>query len=237
MMALLSLYSQHNQCFIALKAQETLCQDSLTLDQGMTQATALVPFIQKVWQQAGNPPLTGIITPRGPGAFTSLRVTLATAQGLACVFPQAKIFAPTHFEVLAYAGLQGSLSKPSPILVLIDSKRGEWYGQLYPPDFPNRQVVETPTILNNDSLKELLDNNPSYRIVADFNLGGDFEPFVISDLGNLAVAQIDLFEGICLKTEGQLDSCYQALKPYYFYQPNYVKKRNITSAILAKVND
>jgi tRNA threonylcarbamoyl adenosine modification protein YeaZ len=235
-MALLSLYSQHDQCYVALKNGRLFYQDSLTLEPGMTQATALVPFIQQVWQQAGNPPLTEIITPRGPGAFTSLRVTLATAQGLACVFPQAKIFAPTHFEVLAYAGLQNSLLNPSPIIVLIDSKRGEWYGQVYPVDFPAQLNIRPPVILNVDSLKELLTKNSSCKIVADFSIGEDFEPYIISDLGNISVAQIRLFEAFLLKYNGQLDSCYQELKPYYFYQPNYAKKRNINAVISDKFN-
>jgi tRNA A37 threonylcarbamoyladenosine modification protein TsaB len=210
-MALLSLYSQHDQCYVALKNGRLFYQDSLTLEPGMTQATALVPFIQQVWQQAGNPPLTEIITPRGPGAFTSLRVTLATAQGLACVFPQAKIFAPTHFEVLAY-------------------------GQVYPVDFPAQLNIRPPVILNVDSLKELLTKNSSCKIVADFSIGEDFEPYIISDLGNISVAQIRLFEAFLLKYNGQLDSCYQELKPYYFYQPNYAKKRNINAVISDKFN-
>lgn len=233
-MTILSIYSQQDQCSVALKGEGFFYQDSITLQSGETQTTALVPFIQKVWQLADSPPLTAIITPRGPGAFTSLRVTLATAQGLAAVFLQAKIFAPTHFEVLAYAGIQKTLAFPCEILALIDSKRGEWYGQLYPADFPEHLPIQPPSVLNNDSLKELLTANASYRIVADFKIHEEFEKYVVSNLGNISTAQISLYETFLIKE--QLDHSYGELKPYYFYQPTYVKKRNISTVNTDQMN-
>jgi tRNA threonylcarbamoyl adenosine modification protein YeaZ len=227
-MAILSIYSQHDQCFVALKLHGTLYQDSLTIIPGMTQATVLVPFIQRVWQQAEKPALSTIITPRGPGAFTSLRVALATAQGLACVFPNAQIFAPTHFEVLAYAGLQHSDYNQS-ILALIDSKRGEWYGQVYHHDLLKELAVseKSITILNASLLQELLYVHPDYNIVADFTIDEKFKKYTLTDLGNISVVQIQLFEEVVLKKDHKLPPCYQQFKPYYLYHPDYVKKNKV----------
>ena len=78
-MTTLSLYAQNDQCQVALKAAGRVYAESVTLTPAVSQAMVLVPLIQRVWQQAGSPDIDTIITARGPGTFTSLRVTLASA--------------------------------------------------------------------------------------------------------------------------------------------------------------
>ena len=265
-MTLLSLYSHHNRCQVALKTGNQLFAESIELTPTISQAMVLVPLIQQVWQQADNPSIDAIITARGPGAFTSLRVTLATAQGLALAFPQAQIFAPTHFEVLGYAAKQ---AYKGPILVLIDSKRGDWYGKIYD-DASDIQVF------NPKDLRLFLGKNPDYRLIADFAIDEEFEPFSVMQQGtayhpsssrgaisdvviqkntwmatpssrarhdekpyemdwndghshnlavtNFAIAQLELFEDKNLNSL-QTHPQNQQLKPYYYYQPAYAKKR------------
>jgi tRNA A37 threonylcarbamoyladenosine modification protein TsaB len=87
---------------------------------GTTQASALVPFINDFWTDLGCPPIQQIIVPCGPGSFTALRVTLATAVGLQMGFPQAICYAPTFFEVLLDEADVNAYA-------VIDSKRGEYF--------------------------------------------------------------------------------------------------------------
>lgn len=215
-MTFLSLYCHHNQCQVALKTGNHLYAQTADLNAGITQAMALMPLIQQVWRQVGSPKIDTIITARGPGSFTSLRVTLATAQGLAVAFPEAKIFAPTHFEVLGYAAQQ---SHKGPVLVLIDSKRGDWYGQLY----PSSQSSEIQ-IFKAEDLRLFLDKNPACRLIADFDIEEEFQSYLIKHPHNLAVTQLELFEDKNFDSL-RINPTNQQLKPYYYYQPAYVKKR------------
>ena len=210
----LSLYSQNSQCQVALKTGGRLYAQSVALTPTFTQSMALVPLVQQVWQQAGSPKVDALITARGPGTFTSLRVILATAQGLALAFPKAQIFAPTHFEVLGYAARQ---AYQGPILILIDSKRGDWYGQIYDAA-PDIQIFKP------QDLRLFLDNNPTYRLMTDFEVDEDFQSYLIDHPQHLAITQLQLFEDKDFNTL-KTDSANQDLKPYYYYQPAYAKKR------------
>jgi tRNA A37 threonylcarbamoyladenosine modification protein TsaB len=51
-----------------------------------------------------------IIAPRGPSSFTTVRSTLTIAKSLQLCFPLAKIFAPLHFQVLAFAAASDVLA-------------------------------------------------------------------------------------------------------------------------------
>ncbi|RZI45662.1 tRNA (adenosine(37)-N6)-threonylcarbamoyltransferase complex dimerization subunit type 1 TsaB [Candidatus Finniella inopinata] len=214
-MTTLSLYAQNDQCQVALKADERVYAESVTLTPTVSQAMALVPLIQRVWQQAGSPDIDAIITARGPGTFTSLRVTLATAQGLAMAFPGAQIFAPTHFDVLGYAARQ---LYQGPILVLIDSRRGDWYGQVYGEIPTEIQIFKAP------DLHRFLQQNPACRLMADFEVGEGLQTHLIDHPLSLALTQLQLFEDANFQNL-KTNPLYQDLKPYYYYQPAYVKKR------------
>ncbi len=242
-MTILSFYIQHNDCFVALGLKGKTIEKYFTLGQMETQAMVLVPFIQETWKKAGKPEVTCLMAPRGPGSFTSLRVGLAAAQGLELAFPKAKIFSPTHFDVLAYAAGQKTLKS---FIVLIDSKKGDFYGQLF-----NQSSSQKPKIYTNETLEILLKDNPDMQVITDFyfldrhaelkvteeirhleermlrgNLGilPLIEDRLIINDKNLATCQIELYEkDMKLRKNPE----YQKFQPFYLYLPEYVKQKPV----------
>jgi len=94
-------------------------------------AEALVPMIERAMSEAGLAyrDLTAVAATRGPGAFTGLRIGLATARGLALAagIPAIGISA---FEALAHA-VPASVRARRGLAVAIDTKRGDVYLQCF----------------------------------------------------------------------------------------------------------
>ena len=212
-MLILSFYLEQNECFVSLETDHGRVNHSLKIEAGQTQGMVLVPFIEKVWKEASAPPIAILMAPKGPGAFTNIRVTLATAQGLALAFPEAHIFSPTNFDVLAHAA---QLQTKNPVIVLIDSKKGNFYGQVFV-----GSSKEQPQEYTFDQLRELLGAHPDMKVISDSP--PPEEAFLadrwISHNENLAACQIGLYNTSILK---ETPEC-QTFEPYYLYLPNYVK--------------
>lgn len=215
-MTILSFHLQQNECFAAIEIDGKVIEHSLTIQADETQGMVLVPFIQKIWKEVSFSPVTTLIAPRGPGSFTSLRVLLAAAQGLALAFPKAAIFSPTHFDVLNYLA---KLYTNKPCLVLIDSKKGDYYGQVFYKMHP-----EVPQEYTLDQVKELLLKDPSLQIISDFEPLSEsiFEDRWIAFNDNLAACQIKLYKTSTLKEMPD----YQQFHPYYLHLPQYVKRNS-----------
>lgn len=95
---------------------------------------ALIPLLQDVVDEAGlafgGLDLIGVTV--GPGAFTGIRIGLATARGLAlaAAVPVAGVTSLLALAASLSPGARGDRS----ILALIDTKRGDVYAQLFAPD-------------------------------------------------------------------------------------------------------
>lgn len=100
------------------------------------QAEKLVPMIAEVMQDAGVPvtAIARIAVTRGPGSFTGVRIGLATARTLGMAL---------DIPVFGFSTLDLALGKAADknLLVVIDTKRGDFYGQtcdtparIYTPD-------------------------------------------------------------------------------------------------------
>jgi len=217
----------------------------------VSQATVLVPLIESAIadlirtdsNEAFVPEY--LIAPRGPGSFTSLRVLLAAAQGLQIAWPTAQVFSPTHFDVL---GFHAHLNNYNKVCALINSRRGDWYAKFYDYTYycsradysgapgETSKGLDVKTISQGD-LIDFINSHPDYKFIADgdndledLSENADIKGRLITNndchvCDNFALSQARLLlhkesGGVGLNPEES------SFKPFYFYQPEYVKSKN-----------
>ncbi len=110
------------------RGAEILARRFETMERG--QAEALVPMISDVLDVAGlTPNDIGLVAATlGPGAFTGVRIGLATAHGLALA-RGIPVLGLTTLEAVAAANRTAG-----PLLVVLETKRSDFYVQLFGAD-------------------------------------------------------------------------------------------------------
>lgn len=162
MQKLLAIDTATGACSVAVSDGEEIVA-RLYQEMRRGQSEHLIGMIEAAMAESGVgfPELDSIVVTRGPGAFTGLRIGLATARaiGLACGKP---VFGLTTTEVIA-AGVQRGEDNPSFVLAAVDGRRAEPYVQMFAPDGTacSDIIAATP-----DSIAEVLAEAP-------FILAGD----------------------------------------------------------------
>ena len=125
---ILAINTTVNQFSLALMTTEGEVQAELLIASGKGRYAGLMPALQSLFDMAGNSfkDLETIITARGPGSFTGLRVGMALAKGLAHSL-KINIIGVSSLEVLAYQA-QGDSRLVCP---MIDARRNEIYWRIY----------------------------------------------------------------------------------------------------------
>lgn len=98
-------------------------------------ASQLMPLIERELDAAGwtVDELDGLAISTGPGSFTSLRIGLATAKGLAFGRDWLGVGVST-LEAMALAAVEEqALPEATVVLTLLDARRGEWYAGAWTP--------------------------------------------------------------------------------------------------------
>lgn len=125
------------------------------------QAEMLVPMINRILEKSGYsfPKIDRIGVTTGPGSFTGLRVGLSTARALALTLNKPLIGFST-LAVLAEDRLEESL-------ILIDTKRGDFYGQIFKAGMPLEKArIWTPEEVEESGMQIIKDRVPDIRRVA-----------------------------------------------------------------------
>ncbi len=108
---------------------------------GRSHSGTLLPAVEELLASAGAAPadLTGVVACVGPGGFTSLRIGVATAEGLALTGLPTWGFSAFELRsrALRSAGLKG------PVWILLDGQRQETFVQLWD-EAPRTPALKVP---------------------------------------------------------------------------------------------
>lgn len=132
-MKILALDSSGSACSAALWAEGRLWAHRFErLERG--HAERLVPMVLEVMAEAAArfAEIDLFAATTGPGAFTGLRIGLATLRALALAAGRP-MFGITSFEAIAHE-TAADARKGRTLLVLIESKRADLYAQAFTPD-------------------------------------------------------------------------------------------------------
>ncbi|WP_005036357.1 tRNA (adenosine(37)-N6)-threonylcarbamoyltransferase complex dimerization subunit type 1 TsaB [Holophaga foetida] len=124
---ILGIDSTTERLHLALVAGDRAWTRGIPVGQGHSHSHALLPAISELMAEAGAGParLTGVAACVGPGGFTSLRIGVATAEGLALTGLPTWGF--SAFELRAKA--LGEAGVPGPFWILLDGQRQEAFVQ------------------------------------------------------------------------------------------------------------
>jgi tRNA threonylcarbamoyladenosine biosynthesis protein TsaB len=187
------------------------------------QAEALLPIIDEVVRGAGltPPALQLVAVTTGPGSFTGIRVGIASAHGIALAL-QLPLIGVSSFEAVA-AAVPVALLTGRRLLVALDSRRGDFYVQLF--DDVRRPLSEPAT--------------RSAETLADFALCEEVDVCIAGDAAACAaraLAARALSQGVevitleaappvagalrAAQSKWQLNEQVKAVRPFYLRPPN-----------------
>jgi tRNA threonylcarbamoyladenosine biosynthesis protein TsaB len=115
------------------KAQSRGCT-AKTNDAPRGQAETLMPMVMSVMEEAGAEfkDLDAVITTIGPGAFTGLRIGLATAKGLGLAL-ELPVFGITSLQALALSYVEHEAAPAEHFSVVVETRRDDFYVQSFDP--------------------------------------------------------------------------------------------------------
>lgn len=117
------------------------------------QAVHLMPMVEDVMRESGREykDLDAVITTRGPGAFTGLRIGLSTARALALAL-DIPVCGITTLQILALQTARREQIKKD-TAIIIETKRSDFYFQIFTED--SAPISEPKALEAQDILEDL----------------------------------------------------------------------------------
>ncbi|MDR1597350.1 MAG: hypothetical protein LBR89_00215 [Holosporales bacterium] len=131
-MAILSVYFDKEYGYCALKDSATsphVWARKCFWTKDAPPTVGVVPLLSEVLEQWGGrlTDVAAVVAPRGPTSFTTQRLISTIARSVKFVAPQADVFMPSQFHVLAYAA-KDFIPIGAPFLVVINSHSRGFFG-------------------------------------------------------------------------------------------------------------
>lgn len=226
----LSFAVDHEHGWATLRKGDVCLERSCLWAEVGSQSSALVPFLKGILEEAEQDPLQLglVVAPRGPASFTTLRLTLAVAKAFAFALPNARVFSPSWYQVLAFA-VRPQIPPESDVLVLIDSFQQGVYGAIFRNEPPFRPWMRTPSELySREDAAAFLSAHADLPCVTD--VGPQSSTYPLLDhlarppmrlQGQASTLQLELFEVPRSLHDAEKDA---AFAPFYGHTPQYVKQ-------------
>ena len=161
-MIVLALDTSVTGCSICISDGEKAWQEQMDTERG--QAEFLVPMINRVIRKSSYTynDFDRIAVTIGPGSFTGVRVGLSTAKALGLSLNKP-VFG---FDTLSVIAKGGGLIQDT--LILIDTKRGDFYGQVFGPGGEGRESPEiwTQEMIDQMNIPVIKDMAPDIEVLA-----------------------------------------------------------------------
>lgn len=146
----LSIETSTEQCSVALQVGAHLKERCL--DEPRIHSRILLPWISELLDEAAldYSQLDGIVVGVGPGGFTSLRIGLSVAQGLALAHELP------IYPVSSLLNVACACEKSKQALVIMDARMGEFYTQAFIQTVPKIwKAVNEPRVCSPESVCDL----------------------------------------------------------------------------------
>ncbi len=221
-MIVLAIDSAMNGCSAALCDAEkglVLAHEDVHVMRG--QAELLVPMVNGVMDKSGYSykSVDVVAVTKGPGAFTGMRIAMATAKSLGLALSIPVIGVCTFQAVLE--SYTGNIDSYDYIAVVLETKRQDFYVQIF--NAKTKHACSDKMALTAEEFKGILDlKKGRYLILGDafdrLNKEGDIPESVTSEI--LQMPQSPMIAFIAAKMYKEMESDDYCCTPVYIRPPD-----------------
>lgn len=138
--SVLAIETSLGRCSVALSHGDDI--SFMESEKTGMQSELLFPMIQGILDKRSIKisDLDAIACTIGPGSFTGVRIGIAAARGIRHVFKGMKLLGISTLELLAYS-VKGHIGD-TPVVVLIESRKGEFYMQKFNSELESLQEIQ-----------------------------------------------------------------------------------------------
>ncbi len=191
-MKILTIDSAMNGCSAGIYDTETLNLTDRSLQVARGQAEVLMPLISEVVDVSGidYSMLDLIAVTRGPGAFTGMRIGLATAKALGLAAAKPVCGVTTFDAILETYLLSHENIDVQAIGILLETKRKDFYFQIF--DGCNFSPISEPAALSGEDVCKHIAGYRNIIIVGD--AGERFNREVEAFLGSTSISYVEILQ-------------------------------------------